>query len=55
MADAQDRIEKEARFASDVATAVQVLQSRADEMPIRAHAALDLLESQIQYIHSNRF
>ncbi|MEO8694564.1 MAG: HAMP domain-containing sensor histidine kinase [Acidimicrobiales bacterium] len=61
MADAlQSRIEKEARFASDVshelrtpltalATAVQVLQSRADEMPGRVRAALDVLESQIQY------
>jgi signal transduction histidine kinase len=61
MADAlQDRIEKEARFASDVshelrtpltalATAVQVLQSRAQEMPVRVRAALDVLESQIQY------
>jgi two-component system, OmpR family, sensor histidine kinase MtrB len=61
MADAlQVRIEREARFASDVshelrtpltalATAVQVLQSRADEMPPRVRAALDVLESQIQY------
>jgi signal transduction histidine kinase len=61
MADAlQSRIEREARFASDVshelrtpltalATAVQVLQSRADEMPQRVRAALDVLESQIQY------
>jgi two-component system sensor histidine kinase MtrB len=61
MADAlQGRIEREARFASDVshelrtpltalATAVQVLQSRADEMPSRTRAALDVLESQIQY------
>src|SRR5688500_16970142 len=61
MADAlQGRIEREARFASDVshelrtpltalATAVQVLQSRADEMPSRVRAAIDVLESQIQY------
>jgi signal transduction histidine kinase len=61
MADAlQDRIEKEARFASDVshelrtpltalATAVHVLQSRVDEMPTRVRAAIDVLESQIEY------
>ena len=61
MADAlQGRIEREARFASDVshelrtpltalATAVQVLQSRADEMPSRVRTAIDVLESQIQY------
>lgn len=61
MADAlQSRIEREARFASDVShelrtpltalsTAVQVLQSRADEMPARVRAALDVLESQIEY------
>lgn len=61
MADAlQSRIEKETRFASDVshelrtpltalATAVQVLQSRADEMPSRVRAAIDVLESQIEY------
>lgn len=61
MADAlQGRIEREARFASDVshelrtpltalATAVHVLQSRADEMPPRVLAAIEVLESQIDY------
>jgi signal transduction histidine kinase len=61
MADAlQSRIEREARFASDVshelrtpltalATAVQVLQSRADEMPTRVRAAIVVLQSQIEY------
>ena len=61
MADAlQRRIEREARFASDVshelrtpltalATAVQVLQSRANEMPSRVRAAIEVLESQIEY------
>jgi signal transduction histidine kinase len=61
MADAlQERIEREARFASDVshelrtpltalATAVQVLQSRTDEMPPRVKAAIEVLESQINY------
>jgi signal transduction histidine kinase len=61
MADAlQDRIEREVRFAQDVshelrtpltalATAVQVLQSRTDEMPPRVKAAIEVLESQIDY------
>ncbi|MEY2464059.1 MAG: two-component system, OmpR family, sensor histidine kinase MtrB [Acidimicrobiaceae bacterium] len=50
----QDRIERDARFASDVShelrsplmtlsAAVNVLETRRDEMPERAQAALDLL------------
>lgn len=54
----QSRIERDARFASDVshelrsplttlATTVQVLASRREEMPERAVAALDLLEADV--------
>ena len=54
----QTRIERDARFASDVshelrsplttlATSVQVLASRRSEMPERAVAALDLLEADV--------
>ncbi len=50
----QDRIERDARFASDVshelrsplmtlAASIEVLQTRRDEMPERSRAALDLL------------
>ncbi|HSL59730.1 MAG TPA: HAMP domain-containing sensor histidine kinase [Acidimicrobiales bacterium] len=50
----QDRIERDARFASDVshelrsplmtlAASIEVLQTRRDEMPERSQAALDLL------------
>lgn len=61
MADAlQRRIEREARFSSDVshelrtpltalATAVQVLRSREDDLPPRTRAAIDVLENQISY------
>jgi two-component system sensor histidine kinase MtrB len=59
MADAlQARIERDARFASDVshelrsplttlATAAQVLEVRRDELPERARAALDLLSADV--------
>jgi two-component system, OmpR family, sensor histidine kinase MtrB len=54
-----DRIERDARFASDVshelrsplttlATSVEVLLSRRSEMPIRARAALDLLAGDVK-------
>ena len=54
----QDRIEREARFASDVAhelrsplttlaTSASVLESRRDELPERSKQALDLLASEI--------
>ncbi len=61
MADAlQGRIEREARFSSDVshelrtpltalATAVQVLRSREEDVPPRTRAAIDVLENQISY------
>lgn len=61
MADAlQRRIELEARFSSDVshelrtpltalATAVQVLRSREDDLPPRTRAAIDVLENQLSY------
>lgn len=61
MADAlQRRIEREARFSSDVshelrtpltalATAVQVLRSREEDVPPRTRAAIDVLENQISY------
>ncbi|HYH51701.1 MAG TPA: HAMP domain-containing sensor histidine kinase [Acidimicrobiia bacterium] len=60
MADAlQARIERDARFASDVshelrsplttlATTVQVLASRRDELPERSRAALDLLTADVE-------
>lgn len=54
----QERIERDARFASDVshelrsplttlAATVEVLKSRRDEMPERAQSALDLLDADI--------
>jgi signal transduction histidine kinase len=54
----QQRVERDARFASDVshelrsplmtlAASVEVLQARRDEMPERAQAALDLLVSDV--------
>ncbi|MGH8973000.1 MAG: sensor histidine kinase [Acidimicrobiia bacterium] len=54
----QERIERDARFASDVshelrsplttlATSVGVLAGRRDELPERARAALDLLEADV--------
>jgi signal transduction histidine kinase len=54
----QERIERDARFASDVshelrsplttlAATVEVLKARRDEMPDRAQAALDLLDADI--------
>jgi signal transduction histidine kinase len=54
----QDRIERDARFASDVshelrsplmtlAAATEVLQGRRDEMPERARSALDLLVADV--------
>ena len=54
----QERIERDARFASDVshelrsplttlATTIGVLASRREEMPERARAALDLLEADV--------
>jgi len=54
----QERIERDARFASDVshelrsplttlAASVEVLKARRDEMPDRAQAALDLLDADI--------
>ena len=61
MADAiQLRIEREARFASDVshelrtpltalATAIEVVKSRKNEMPERAGMAVDLLGAQVDY------
>ena len=61
MADSlQRRIEREARFSSDVshelrtpltalATAVQVLRSREEDLPPRTRAAIDVLENQISY------
>lgn len=56
----QRRIEREARFSSDVshelrtpltalATAVQVLRSREDDLPERTRAALDVLDNQLRY------
>jgi signal transduction histidine kinase len=60
MADAlQARIERDARFASDVshelrsplttlATTVQILASRRDELPERSRAALDLLTADVE-------
>jgi two-component system, OmpR family, sensor histidine kinase MtrB len=62
MADAlQDRVERDARFASDVShelrsplmtlsASIEVMQARRDEMPDRAAAALDLLVGDV-----NRF
>jgi signal transduction histidine kinase len=59
MADAiQTRIEREARFASDVshelrtplttlATAIEVVNARSDEMPPRAATAVELLSAQV--------
>lgn len=55
----QERIERDARFASDVshelrsplttlAASIEVLQGRRDEMPERAQAALDLLVADVQ-------
>jgi two-component system, OmpR family, sensor histidine kinase MtrB len=55
----QERIERDARFASDVShelrsplttltASIEVLQSRRDEMPERAQFALDLLVSDVQ-------
>lgn len=54
----QNRVERDARFASDVshelrsplmtlAASVEVLQARRDEMPERAQAALDLLVADV--------
>jgi signal transduction histidine kinase len=54
----QDRIERDARFASDVShelrsplmtlsAAVDVLETRRDEMPERSQAALDLLGAEV--------
>jgi len=54
----QERVERDARFASDVshelrsplttlAASVEVLKARRDEMPERAQAALDLLDADI--------
>jgi signal transduction histidine kinase len=54
----QDRIERDARFASDVshelrsplmtlAASIEVLQARRDEMPDRAQRALDLLVADV--------
>lgn len=54
----QDRIERDARFASDVShelrsplmtlsASVEVMDARRDEMPERAQAALDLLKSDV--------
>ena len=54
----QDRVERDARFTSDVshelrsplmtlAASVQVLESRRDELPERSQAALDLLSSDV--------
>jgi signal transduction histidine kinase len=60
MADAlQDRIEREARFASDVShelrspltaltAAVEVLDARRDELPARSQQALDVVTSQVR-------
>lgn len=55
----QDRIERDARFASDVshelrsplmtlAASIEVLQTRRDEMPERSQAALDLLVEDVE-------
>lgn len=55
----QERIERDARFASDVshelrsplttlAASIEVLQGRRDEMPERAQSALDLLVADVQ-------
>ena len=55
----QERIERDARFASDVShelrsplttltTSISVLEARRDEMPERAQAALDLLVADVQ-------
>lgn len=55
----QERIERDARFASDVShelrsplttltTSVSVLEARRDELPERAQAALDLLSADVQ-------
>jgi signal transduction histidine kinase len=54
-----DRIEKDARFASDVShelrsplttlsTSLDVLQARRDELPPRSQAALDLLDADVR-------
>jgi signal transduction histidine kinase len=54
----QDRIERDARFASDVShelrsplmtlsAAVDILETRRDEMPERSQAALDLLAAEV--------
>ena len=55
----QERIERDARFASDVShelrsplttlsASIQVLQGRRDDLPARAQAALDLLVADVQ-------
>jgi signal transduction histidine kinase len=55
----QERIERDARFASDVShelrsplttltTSISVLEARRDEMPERAQAALDLMVADVQ-------
>jgi two-component system sensor histidine kinase MtrB len=55
----QERIERDARFASDVShelrsplttltTSVSVLEARRDELPERAQAALDLMSADVQ-------
>lgn len=55
----QDRIERDARFASDVShelrsplmtlsAAVDILETRRDEMPERSQAALDLLGAEVR-------
>jgi signal transduction histidine kinase len=55
----QQRVERDARFASDVShelrsplmtlsASVEVMDARRDEMPERAQAALDLLKSDVQ-------
>lgn len=55
----QERIERDARFASDVShelrsplttltTSISILESRRDELPERAQAALDLLVADVQ-------
>jgi signal transduction histidine kinase len=54
----QDRVERDARFASDVShelrsplmtlsAAVDIIESRRDELPERAQSALDLLTSEV--------
>ena len=59
----QERIERDARFASDVShelrsplttltTSVSIMESRRDELPERAQAALDLLAADVQRFSS---